>query len=394
MCPSLRSTDGRPSGRATDWPLLINTLISVTAFGVALGMSYPLLAINLKVQGASATLIGLNSAAMGAGILASSFALPALLKGFGPRTVMLFGLLGSAVAIAGFALISDLAVWFFLRVLLGFCLNATFVIAEALINARVDPAVRGRVVGLYTSLSALGFGIGPLLLILTGTSGLAPYLVVIGLIALSLLAVLRIEAAAVSSSLPSVGVRRMAAVALAAPGLLLLVGVHAVFDMSMMQLLPVYVIEKGLSAERAPVTLTAFLIGMVTSQIFIGWLLDITSKTAVVFGCSLATAVACLLLPVAVGSEVWLWVAIAASGAASFGLYTVALAGLGARFSGGALLSGTVVFGLIYGAGSVVGPAASGAAMGAMGPDAAPLLFAALFLCLALSSVLKRRGIS
>ena len=61
-------------------------------------------------------------------------------------------------------------------------------------------------------------------------------------------------------------------------------------------------------------------------------------------------------------------------GGAAFGVYTVALAGLGDRYSGAMLLTGSAAFGLMWGVGGVIGPASAGGAMQLWGPAGLPFI--------------------
>jgi hypothetical protein len=61
-------------------------------------------------------------------------------------------------------------------------------------------------------------------------------------------------------------------------------------------------------------------------------------------------------------------------------VYTTALAGLGDRYSGTKLLTGSAAFGLMWGLGGIVGPASTGAVMQVWEPTKLPLALAAPFL--------------
>ena len=49
--------------------------------------------------------------------------------------------------------------------------------SEAVINELVEDDWRGRIIGMYGSAGAAGFALGPVVLILTGTEGLLPFIV-------------------------------------------------------------------------------------------------------------------------------------------------------------------------------------------------------------------------
>ena len=49
--------------------------------------------------------------------------------------------------------------------------------SEAIINELADDDWRGRIIGIYGSAGAAGFALGPLILLITGTEGLLPFLI-------------------------------------------------------------------------------------------------------------------------------------------------------------------------------------------------------------------------
>ena len=82
----------------------------------------------------------------------------------------------------------------------------------------------------------------------------------------------------------------------------------------------------------------------------------------------------CALLPLAIRSIWLLWPLLFIWGGAAFGVYTVALAGLGDRYSGAMLLTGSAAFGLMWGVGGIIGPASAGGAMQLWGPAGLPII--------------------
>jgi hypothetical protein len=72
--------------------------------------------------------------------------------------------------------------------------------------------------------------------------------------------------------------------------------------------------------------------------------------------CTVTTLAGCTLLPLAIRSTWLLWPLLFIWGGAAFGVYTVALTGLGDRYSGAMLLTGSAAFGLMWGVGGIIGP--------------------------------------
>ncbi len=98
-----------------------------------------------------------------------------------------------------------------------------------------------------------------------------------------------------------------------------------------------------------------------------------------------------LVLPF-VTDTVLFWPTIFLWGGITFAVYPITLAMLGDRLSGSGLLAGNAVFAMAWGIGGLLGPAATGAAMTAVGPQGLPLTLGLLWAGVLLS-LLRRRTI-
>jgi MFS family permease len=164
----------------------------------------------------------------------------------------------------------------------------------------------------------------------------------------------------------------------AAPILIAAVGMFAIIDAANLGLLPVYGVKKGLSQETAALMLTAFIVGNIVLQFPIGWIADHWSKRGMMSICAVVTALGSALVPWAFGSW-FIWPVLVVTGAASAGIYTLALAELGERFSGHQLVAGTAAFSTIWGGAAFVGALLGGWAIERFGPDGLPYAIAAVF---------------
>ena len=170
-----------------------------------------------------------------------------------------------------------------------------------------------------------------------------------------------------------------------APILLLAVGMFAIIDAANLSFLPVYAVKKGFDRETAAMALTAFIVGNTVLQFPIGWCADHFSKRLVMAGCAVVTALASLMIPFVFGS--WaLWPVLTVTGAASVGIYTVALGELGERFSGHELVTGTASFSTMWGLGALAGSLIAGWSIAAFGPDGLPFTMSGIFLVFILAA--------
>jgi MFS family permease len=180
---------GGPGGQ-TDWISVTALITCISVFGLALGLTYPLLAIMMVEAGFSDFLIGLNGATTCVGVILAVFFLPGMLRRFGAFPVVVFGLAGAAASLLALPFTDPHVTWFVLRIALGFCLNAIFVVSEAWLNAVTAERIRGRVIGIYATVMAAGFALGPLLLVALGGAGLLPFIVCAAITAAAIVMIL------------------------------------------------------------------------------------------------------------------------------------------------------------------------------------------------------------
>ncbi len=148
----------------------------VAVVGIGLSLSIPLLSIEMERRGASSTLIGLNTAMAGISSICIVPFVPRIAARFGVVPLLTLSLIVSAASLVAFPLLPGILPWFPLRFVFSAGLGALFVLSEYWINAAAPPERRGLVLGIYTTVLALGFAVGPVLLALVGTNGLWPYL--------------------------------------------------------------------------------------------------------------------------------------------------------------------------------------------------------------------------
>ncbi|MGH6907754.1 MAG: MFS transporter, partial [Aestuariivirga sp.] len=136
--------------------------------------------------------------------------------------------------------------------------------------------------------------------------------------------------------------------------------------------------------------LSTFILGNTVLQFPVGWLADHVPKHMVSAGCCAVTAIACGLIPYFFGTWM-LWPILTVAGAASAGIYTVALSELGDRFSGHELVTGTACFSVTWGLGALLGALLAGWSIAAFGPDGLPYALAALFAAFFLGAFTNSR---
>ena len=371
------------------WINLFAAIAAISVFGFALGLMFPLLSLIMERDGVSAEMIGYNNAMQPLGILLSGFIAPKLVKTYGAHRTAIVAALATALIVIAYPLLPVLSVWFVLRLLHGLAVSTLFSVSEAWIVRYSAGPYRTRLLAVYASILAASFGGGPALIAWTGIDGILPFAIGAVVLAAASLPILLVreepEAESETDEAPAMTILSFAP---KAPVLLFAVGAFAIIDAANLGLLPVYGVKKGLSHETAAFMLTIFAVGNVFLQLPIGWLADHINKRIVMTGCAVATCLATASIPLAFGT--WaMWPLILVSGAASAGIYTVALAELGERFSGTELVSGTASFAGTWGLGALFGSVMAGWAFDSFGPDGLPYSVALTFVAFIAAIVIR-----
>jgi len=335
---------------------LVAACCAITVFGLAFGMTYPLLSLMLEERGVPANVIGLNSAMMPLGILIFSPLIPKFSFHLGSKRLAIVAALMTGVCILGYKVFDNLGAWFVIRLLQGMSIATLFVLSEAWIVGSSSKEHRGKIVAIYASVLSASFGIGPAMIGFIGTEGWLPFIIgasciVIGVIPIGIIREVDKDPEQHNSSILGFLPK--------APMLVAAVCCFSVFDAATLALLPVYGVENGLSQSTAAFALTALIIGNVFLQYPIGWLADVYDARKVLTWCAVVTVLLTVTVPWIINA--WLlWPVLIVAGAAGYGVYTVSLKSLGDRFSGQELVNGTAAFGAMWGFGALFGSISGG----------------------------------
>lgn len=360
------------------WINLFAAVSAITVFGFALGLMFPLLSLLMEKHGVPPQVIGYNTGMQPLGILIAGFIVPSLTRRFGTKPVAICAAFVVASLIVTYPFTDIYWTWFLLRAIQGFAVAILFSVSEAWVVEAAQGAWRSRIMGVYTGVLSLSFGLGPALISFTGTESLLPFYIGAAFLLAGTIPMFfyRPTAAfardAETSGLSMLGFARLA------PILLVAVGLFGVIDAANLGLLPVYGVKKGLSQEAAALMLTAFIVGNIVLQFPIGWIADHWSKRGMMVVCAITTVIGSALVPTAFGTFA-IWPVLVVTGAASAGIYTMALAELGERFSGHQLVAGTAAFSTMWGAAALFGALLGGSAIERFGPDGLPYSMAVVF---------------
>ncbi|GEO98607.1 MFS transporter [Methylobacterium haplocladii] len=366
----------------------------VAVVGIGLSLSIPLLSLEMERMGASGSMIGLNTAVGGfASILTVPF-VPRLAARVGVLQLLLLSIVFGAALLVGFKVFYDFAWWFPLRFFFSATLGALFVLSEFWITQAAPPERRGLVMGIYATVLALGFAIGPGLLVLLGTEGFAPYLAGAALFVVAAVPIVLARSVSPTISREGGSVRFLAYLRLA-PAATLAAFIYGAVETGGFAILPLYGLKVGFDAQTAAGLVSAVALGNVLFAIPVGWLADRIDRGLVLLAASLAGAVGAALIPAASVSLPVLVALLFLWGGVAGTLYTVGLAHLGASVRGPDLAGANAAFVALYSAGLMIGPPMIGAGMDLIVPQGFAWTLAAMFAAYAIivtTTTLRRRA--
>lgn len=342
------------------------------------GLTLPLLSLVLDTRGASNTLIGLSIVAQACAGLVIAPAVPRWLTRWGPAVLMQSSTVLAAAALLCLSVTENVLAWFPLRFALGAAAAVLWSASEAVINELVEEQWRGRVIGLYGSAGAAGFAMGPLILLVTGSQGMTPFVVTAAFILLAgvpLFWLRRDNHYRDSGSVPGLGhMFRLA------PEIMLLNFVYAAALEAFLAFFPLLGIEVGLGEARSLALLTVFGVGGVVLQLPLGWLADHVNRVRLLLACLVLTAAGFVHLPLVLRSEALAAPYLFTLGGVEGMIYALGVILLGQRFRGVELAAASVLYTGMWGLGTMIGPAFVGLGMDVLGAAAMPLLIAALYV--------------
>jgi len=356
---------------------LAAAIACVAAFGLSIGQFTPLMSLLLNARGIDPTLNGLNAASAFIGVLVGPLLTPRGVRMFGIRGFLLLCFAGEIVTTLLMKEFESVGAWFVLRAASGLLGSGIFTASEAWINMLAEGRGRGRVIGLYVAFLSAGFGIGPLLLSLTGIAGWPPFLANVAIVGIAALPLLR-----VGNATRDLG-REHAAHPLVmfarAPLIVVSVALFGLYETTAMALLPIWGVRLGFSPALAATTLSALYIGSVALQLPVGWLSDKTARLTMLRLCGATGLLGAVAMSNLATPSPLVLLVLAVWGGIVTGIYPVALSMVGDRFRGGELVAANAAIIIAYGLGGLVGPGIGGAAMDLAGPRGLFWFLAALF---------------
>jgi MFS family permease len=371
---------------STKYSNLVAAIATIASCDIALGFTLQLLPLLMEQQHISARMIGFNTAMGPIGILLAGPILPRIIGKVGPKRMAYCMVAFIITGLVIFKSTTSLYIWFPLRFVFGIATGALFTISEAWILTFAGSGNRGRIMGIYTSVMAVSFSVGPFMLPFTGTAGWLPWL--IGILCLCL-GTLPLAFVNVSDNLfhDEAGGNFLRVVK-RAPLLLFAVGSATLFDSVFISFFTIFGLRSGLPLQTASWVLGIGIVGNTLFLSLIGSLADKWSRVGVVACSAVVTVVMAILLIYFVHS--WLiWPIVIILSTSAFSVYVIALATMGDTFKGADLIAGSAAFSAMWGVGGLIGPPIVGAAIDMFGVDAMPISLGAIYVILLIGLALS-----
>jgi MFS family permease len=336
--------------------------VAISYLGV--GLVAPLIAIVLSEHGANSLIVGLVGTTMFAAFTVGSFPIGKAVDRFGPKPILIGGLIVYGVSILLFALIESVALFFAVRAVEGIGAAGISVATETMINKLSRPDERARRMSYYALSVGLGWAFGPLAGgLLFGVRAQLPFFAGF---AFSLLAAILAAGFIPATSSSSHHAEHQSGLA---GKLIVPISAGALYGYmmsSLVTLFPLYLKNINIEERQMGSILTAVIGGTLISQVPIGRAADRFGKRRTLLVSSLVLASMFALMASHTDWRSFLLTG-AITGAMAGSLYPIGLAIIGGLVSGKKLGAATSMFSLAFGIGSLVGPAISGLSMDHLG---------------------------
>jgi MFS family permease len=360
----------------------IGTLIIATSgIQLANGFFGTFISLRVAIENFDATMAGLVLSSYFAG-----FTLGALRCG---RIIERVGHIRAYAAFAGLVVAATAAMpllvgplpWLVLRAVVGFGCAGLFITTESWLNAKAQPAERGRVFSVYMVGTFVALALGQLLISPAQIETAAPFNAIVALFAAALVMVSTTRAEpprlAAAATLPYGQLARAAPVAIVGSAL------SGLISSSFYALVPAWMQGEGIARETIAISMLAAVLGGLAFQVPIGRLSDRFDRRIVLAMLGLgfaATAVALVFLPHSLPAVL---PAAALLGGFMSTLYPVCVAHAHDRMPADRVVgvSGQLI--LVSGLGSVIGPLIGTSLMARFNIDGLFYFMAAVALLLA-----------
>lgn len=358
---------------------LAGVIAAMAVVHLVYGITFPLMALVLDSQGISKSMIGLSTIVQAAATLLVAPIAPGLMTRFAPSRIMQVMTVALALLIIIAGLYPNVWFWFPLRLIIGAATALLWIASEILINELAMDRWRARIIAIYISVGSAGFALGPLLLIITGSEGVTPFVTtsVITLLAgLPLFFVVHHRKEASDGGHPGIW-----KIFLLAPVIMLANVAYASAAESMLTFFPLFGMHMGISKEFALALMTIMATGSMILILPLGWVADHVNRMGMLVFVLLVTMAGLLAMPYALLLGPWQVILFVFTfGGIEGMIYTLGVVLIGERFKGTQLAAATTAFTACWGVGTMLGPLLVGFGMDWFGNESMVYIIFAIFV--------------
>lgn len=340
-------------------PGMVMISLSAIALGAAFGGYLPLIALWMETLDVSFQQIGIVSGSSALGIICSAYFAPRLAQKFGYVITINIGLILAAIMTVLFRYTENYAAWLAIRFVSGLGLGLHWVLTEAWLANIVSDHGRTRVMAIYTTAISVGFASGPGIIWLFGFATPTPFYLIAAFLLVAALPIYILRRHEPKTEFwrrgtPLILIRRAPTVASACI-------VAGGVDLALISLVPAMVARSpGAESVLALTLVPAMALGTMLLQYPIAIMADRYGlrKVSIIIA---ATGLSfCSLIPFFLDSVI-IATGVAFLGAGLvYGLYSIGLAMLSKRFTGGEIVAANAGFVIIFETANLMGPGIAG----------------------------------
>ena len=331
------------------------------------GLQGSLISLRGSLESFSDAALGLIAASYYAGFVAGTWWGPSVVRAVGHvRVFAALASLASASVLVHLLTIHPVS-WSLVRALTGLAVAGLYVVVESWLNDLATNETRGRVLGLYAIVTAVGLGGGQVLLVTADPGGIELFLLASILISLALVPIALGARSTPHITEPSpMGLR---AVLAAAPlGVVGAAGAGLAHS-AIIGLGAVYATGTGHSVEQTAAFMALCILGGVVLQMPLSRISDRRDRRSVIAAAALAAAGVAALIAISGPTGLGLFAAAGLFGALAWPLYSLSIAHTNDWLTREQMIGASATLVLAAGAGSIVGPLLASAAMSLVGPS-------------------------
>ncbi len=351
--------------------------------GRSLGAARALLGGMLLIQvggGLQGVLLGVRTESEGFGLAVSGMVMASFFLGFVLGTRLAEHFLGAVGHIRVFAALASVAsavsvlhllwinpvAWALLRILFGICIAGVLVVVESWLNDMATNVNRGRLLAGYMMTSMGGLTLGQLLLNGGDPQGFELFVISSVLISAALVPITLSATSAPPLAVPEpLSLRQLISMA---PAGVLTAFCAGLSHGTLLGVGAVYAANEGLAASRVALFLVAATAGAIVGQWPVGAVSDRVSRRAVIFVIAATAAAIAGVMPAVEPGSALAFVCMFFFGAATFPLYSLAMALTGDRVPASQLNGASAALVRMAGVGSIIGPLTGGVVMSLTAP--------------------------